>query len=64
MPSKGRDYTMMLRSFEEYNAKNNASEELKVYRATSKNYLKISSWCSYKGLAEWNHEYLAFWKRF
>lgn len=60
MPSKGRDYAMMKRAFEDYKLKKNVTDNLKIYRVTSKNYLKISSWCQYKISPEWNHEYLSF----
>jgi len=63
IPSKGRDYAMMKRTFDAYKVKNNKTDDLKVYRVTAKNYFKISSWCWYKTSPEWNHEYLSFWKR-
>lgn len=62
IPSKGRDYAMMLRSFEEFKAQNNLPKELEVYRITNKNYLKIDSWCRYKILPECNHKKLSVWK--
>ncbi len=58
IPSKGRDYQMMLDSFEKYKKENNIENNEKVYRKTSKNYLKISHWCKYKISPEWNHECL------
>ena len=62
MPAKGRDYRMMLRNFEEFKLENE-SPDLKLFRMTSKNYLNVRSWCRYKTMLEWNHEYLPYWKR-
>ncbi|NNE15167.1 MAG: hypothetical protein HKO66_04755 [Saprospiraceae bacterium] len=62
MPSKGRDYKMMLRSFEDYKKKNDLTD-IKIYRVTSKNYLNIGAWARYKFLPEWHHPFLYWWQR-
>jgi len=58
IPSKGRDYLMMERKFDEYKSVNHIEEELVLYRTTRKNYFKISKWCQYKLMPEWQYPLL------
>jgi len=58
IPSKGIDYKMMERQFEEFKLKNNTINETTLYRTTTKNYLKISKWCQYKVMPEWQYPFI------
>jgi hypothetical protein len=59
MPSKGRDYKSLERSFENYKKEKNIQTNLKLYRTTSINYFEIGRWCEYKTLPEWQYPYLS-----
>jgi len=62
IPSKGRDYNMMIKEFNDYKTKNNFDSKVKIYRTTRINYFNISRWCEYKFQPEWQHEYLGPFK--
>lgn len=55
VPSKGRGHEAMEQAFTAYKQEAGISADMKLYRATRKNYLKISKWCAYKHLPEWQY---------
>lgn len=55
VPSKGRDYKMMISAFSQFKSKENLNDEIKIYRVSKKNYLNICKWTSYKTMQEWQH---------
>ena len=56
IPSKGINYVELEKAFSKYKIENKISDEAyKVYRVTRKNYLKISKWCQYKTMPEWQY---------
>jgi len=57
--SKGRDYLMLGKTCSKnYKLENQLTDEVILYRTTSKNYLDIASWCKYKIKPEWQYPLL------
>lgn len=63
IPTMGRDYEMMERSFAGFKELNKELKDTIIYRTTKKNYFKISKWKQYKKLPEWRYPYLPVRKR-
>ena len=61
--AKGTDFEDMERAFQDFKADAPSRNNLKLYRTTAKNYLKIGKWAMYHLKPEWSYEYLPGRKR-
>jgi len=61
--AKGRDVQMMERRFQDFKVENPEYKNLKLYRTTPINYLKIGKWVGYRANPAWTYPKLPFWKR-
>lgn len=60
---KGKDVNMMEKRFHEFKEAHPEHKNLKLYRATPINYLKIGYWIGYKANPAWQYPKLRFWSR-
>jgi len=55
IPSKVRDHIAMEMAFKKYLSTLDSANKPRLLRISRKNYLRISKWCEYKTLPEWQY---------